>query len=153
MNRTVFIAAVLSPFCANAAIACDIAWGTGPRPTWHEMVGRSEIVFIGRVISVSPETERGFGRAEFEVHKWIKGGSDPLFVAAQGSGSNCVAEFSVGSRVIFAGNWTLSPSSDQRIAIAEDTGWDALVYLDNPPTAAQRTFLSYLDGLAPKRAK
>ena len=135
----------------GVAQACDVGWGLGEPPTWEEMIRRADVVFVGRVIDTSPETREGWGRATFEVETWIKGGSEPQFEAAQGSGGNCVAEFHVGSHVIFAGHWSTAVTTAAPLALGHDTGWDAMVYLDDPPTTKQLMQLDYLETIAEVR--
>ena len=145
--KAVVLGCLLGTFCSSVAPACDRSWGTGPKPTWYEMINRADVVFVGRVVATCPETAEGFGRAEFEVENWIKGGSGAHFAAAQGSGGNCVAEFQTGSRVIFVGNWMQLASAGGAIAVAESTGWDGVVYLNAPPTPEEKAQLDYVESL------
>lgn len=122
--------------------ACDLT--RDPTPTWEEFVVTSDIVFVGRVVRISPETPEGFGRALFEVESWIKGGEGDTFLSAQGSGSNCVIEFAVGDHVIFVGD-VLANNDGNNLAIAEDAGFGQTVFLSDPPTPEQAEQLARLE--------
>ncbi|MET3898796.1 hypothetical protein ABIB57_002748 [Devosia sp. UYZn731] len=135
------IACFLSSVVASQA--CDVAYD--PAFTWDRAVDQADVVFVGRVIQASPETSDSWGRAQFEVDSWIKGGSGTRFVAANGSGSNCVMEFGVGSqRLIFVGEW-LTLSDGKVVAVADDVGPPyPVTSLSDPPTPEQQAKLDYL---------
>lgn len=128
----------------GSAAACDVI--KDPRPTWEQMIDDADVVFVGIVTDIAPESGASRGTVSFNVQTWAKGGPGAVSVSGQGSGSDCALEFSVGSRVIFAGNWV------DGILQADDTGWDPTVFLDDPPTSDQQAQLDYVNKLAEKQA-
>jgi len=149
MNTSVEACAIPSLLAAmvlsiGSATACDVI--KDPRPTWEQMIDDADVVFVGIVTDTAAESDAGWGRARFDVQTWGKGGQGAVIESGQGSGSDCVLEFSLGSRVIYAGHWV------DGILLADDTGWDPTVFLDDPPTPDQQQKLDYVNNLAEKQA-
>lgn len=141
MNLNGAFACALSIFAATPALACAIIFD--PKPSWEDMIDEADIVFVGRVIAVSPaEPDYLAGRAIFEVEMPVKGDIAGQFDFEMGT-SSCDVSFRAGSRVIFAGTRRVYDDGSQSIWV-RDTGWDPTVFLSDPPTPEQQAKLDYL---------
>ena len=140
MNMNGAFACASFVFATAPALACDIT--IDPKPSWEEMIDESDIVFVGRVIAVSPADDDALaGRALFQVEMAVKGEVAGQFDFEMGT-SSCDASFRVGSYVIFAA--TSHVSDGGRFIWVRDSGWDPTVFLSDPPTPDQQAKLDYL---------
>ena len=141
MNQNGTLACVLFLSLTGTVQACDLI--KDPRPSWEEMIDQADVVFVGKVVAILPETATGWGdRAVFQVDSRVKGDIGETFEAAQGM-NTCQTEFRIGAWVIFAGT-SLTADGGTQVTYAEDTGWDPTVFLSDPPTPKQIAQLEYL---------
>jgi hypothetical protein len=133
---------------AGVAQACDFI--KDPRPTWDEMIGQADIVFVGEVVEIVPRSmPDDADRAVFRVDRPVKGDMGATFNVAQGMNS-CMEEFEVGDRAIFAG-MSYVADGGVRVTYAESTGWDPTVLLADPPSPEQLAQLGYLNHITEHR--
>ncbi len=122
--------AVVALAMPSAALACTPNPDPDLRP-WGERVAGSSPMFVGTVTeirgggyvwTVAPTCETrgankeceafhyGIGEVVFAVELPIAGELGKTFVVEQGHGSDCMVEFGLGQRWLFAGNFNESPS-------------------------------------------
>lgn len=128
-----FIAGLVGVAGNSAALACTPNPDPDLRP-WGQRVAGSDPMFVGTVVEIrgeggqvwtqpptcetpgaNPECEayhRGFADVVFTVELPITGDLKlgDAFVVEQGHGSDCMVEFRIGQRWLFAGNLNESPS-------------------------------------------
>jgi hypothetical protein len=131
MQARSFALALLLAVVPQVALACTPNPDPDMRP-WKERVAGSSPMFIGTVVEIrgaggevwheAPTCEtRGatkeceayhYGSATvvFDIEVPINGVTDPIFTVEQGHGSDCMVEFRLGQRWLFAGNFNESPS-------------------------------------------
>ena len=122
---------VLAFLVPQAALACTPNPDPDMRP-WKDRVAGSSPMFIGTVVEIqgadghvwhdppvcetpgaNKECEAyhyGLATVVFEVEVPINGVTEPTFAIEQGHGSDCMVEFRLGQRWLFAGNLNESPS-------------------------------------------
>jgi hypothetical protein len=115
----------------QAALACTPNPDPDMRP-WKDRVAGSSPMFIGTVVEIrgadgqvwldTPECETrgatkeceayhyGSGTVVFDVEVPIIGITELTFTIEQGHGSDCMVEFRLGQRWLYAGNLNESPS-------------------------------------------
>lgn len=148
MKLGVALVSALMLSSASGGQACDLI--KDPRPSWEQMIGEADVVFVGEAIEILPENMAGWGeRVVFQVDIPVKGDIGERFEAVQGM-NTCSAEFGIGARVIFAGR-SLSTESGAHLTVADDTGWDPTVFLSNPPTPTQIAQMEYLSQITEDR--
>ena len=131
MRKEALAVAVLLVNLPQMALACTPNPDPDMRP-WKDRVAGSSPMFIGTVVEIRgaggevwrepPACEtRGatkdceayhYGSATvmFEVEVPINGTTEPTFSVEQGHGSDCMVEFGLGQRWLYAGNFNESPS-------------------------------------------
>jgi hypothetical protein len=131
MKRQLILGVVLLAAMAPPALACTPNPDPDMRP-WKDRVAGSSPMFIGTVVEIRgeggevwvdpPECETpgatkeceafhyGLSTVVFEVEMPINGIADTTFTIEQGHGSDCMVEFRLGQRWLYAGNFNDSPS-------------------------------------------
>lgn len=131
--RRVLIASLAAVAGCGQVLACTPNPDPDVRP-WGERIAGSDPMFVGTVVEIrgsggevwteaptcetrgaTPECEAfhyGTGEVVFAVELPIAGDLKlgDAFVVEQGHGSDCMVEFRIGQRWLFAGNFNESPS-------------------------------------------
>lgn len=131
MKRRAFLGTLALMALPQAAFACEPPVDPDMRP-WAERIVGVETVFVGTVTEIrgsegqvwtaEPECAAGrrvgeceaywygFNDVVFTVELPVRGITDKTFIVEQGRGTDCMIEFGIGQRWIYAGNAMDAPS-------------------------------------------